>query len=148
MRLFALVLAGLLCCGNALADNQAQPIVVNFLRVLNRHGRLAALGPITRAARAAWDRRQNRRPVSVRSAVPLDEAQVATLRERLGRMLQATPVLSLVVDPALIGGLVVQVGDDVYDASVRNQLAQLRQRLMEGKTHEIQGRRDHFSHSA
>src|SRR2546430_2054695 len=63
-------------------------------------------------------------------------------------VLGATPVVRLVVDPSLIGGLVVQVGDHVYDASVRNRLEQLRQRLIEGKTHEIQSRRDHFSYPA
>jgi F-type H+-transporting ATPase subunit delta len=51
-------------------------------------------------------------------------------------------------DPDLIGGLVVQVGDHRYDASVKNRLAQLRQRLIEGKMHEIQSRRDQFSYSA
>jgi F-type H+-transporting ATPase subunit delta len=129
-------------------QGRALPTVVNFLRVLNRHGRLAALGPTTRAARAAWDRRKNRRPVTVRSAIALGEAQVAALRQRLHAMLQATPILRLVVDPALIGGLVVQVGDEVYDSSVRNDLAQLRHRLIEGKLHEIQSRRDYFSHPA
>jgi F-type H+-transporting ATPase subunit delta len=70
------------------------------------------------------------------------------LRDTLARTLAATPVLKLEVDPSLIGGLVVQVGDDVYDASVRSRLEQLRNRLLEGKTHEIQSRRDHFSYPA
>jgi F-type H+-transporting ATPase subunit delta len=129
-------------------EGRALPTVVRFLRVLNRHGRLGSLAAIARGARALWDRRENRREVFVRSAVPLDDAQQAALRDRLARMLNATPVVRLAVDPALIGGLVVQVGDDVYDASIRNRLEQLRQRLIEGKTHEIQSRRDHFSHPA
>jgi F-type H+-transporting ATPase subunit delta len=129
-------------------EGRANPTVVRFLRVLNRHGRLGALEAIARAAREVWDRRQNRVPVVVRAAVPLDEGQQASLRDRLARMLGATPILRLEVDPALIGGLVVQVGDGVYDASIRNRLELLRQRLIEGKTHEIQSRRDHFSHSA
>jgi F-type H+-transporting ATPase subunit delta len=129
-------------------EGRALPIVVNFLRVLNRRGRLPALRSIVHAARTLWDRHQNRQPVTVRAAVPLDEDRVAALRQRLQQFLQATPILNIIVDPSLIGGLVVQVGDDVYDASVRNQLAQLRHRLIEGKTHEIQSRRDHFSYSA
>ncbi len=129
-------------------EGRALPTVVHFLRVLNRHGRLGLIRPVARAARAIWDRRQNRRPVTVRTAVPLDDAQQAALRDRLARMLAATPVLHLQVDPSLIGGLVVQIGDDVYDASVRHRLEQLRHRLIEGKTHEIQSRRDHFSYSA
>ena len=129
-------------------EGRALPTVVRFLRVLNRHGRLGMLGPIIRQARATLDRRQNRKPVTVRSAVPLDEGQQSTLRDRLAAMIHATPVISLEVDPSLIGGLVVQVGDDVYDASVRNRLERLRGRLTERKTHEIQSRRDHFSHPA
>lgn len=128
-------------------EERTQPTVVNFLRVLNRHGRLGSLGAIARAARAIWDKRQNRRPVLVRTAVPLDDAQLEALRERLRQMLNATPLVELVVDPSLIGGMVVQLGDDVYDASIRNRLEQLRQRLIEGKTHEIQSRRNHFSDS-
>ena len=129
-------------------EGRASTTVVHFLCVLNRHGRLGLLVPVVRAARALWDLRQNRRPVFVRSAVPLDDSEQAALRERLARLLGADPILKLSVDPSLIGGLVVQAGDDVYDASVRRRLEQLRQRLTEGKTHEIQSRRDFFSYSA
>jgi F-type H+-transporting ATPase subunit delta len=126
----------------------AMPTVVKFLRVLNRHGRLALLGSVIRQARATLDKRQNRKPVTVRSAVPLDEGQQAAVIDRLAQMVNATPVITLEVDPSLIGGLVVQVGDDVYDASVRTRLERLRGRLIERKTHEIQSRRDHFSYPA
>ena len=129
-------------------EGRALPVVVRFLRVLNRHGRLGSLAAIVRAARATWDRRQNRRPVTVRSAVPLDEGQRAALHDRLGRMLEATPVMNVIVAPELIGGLVIQVGDHVYDASVRNRLAQLRERLIASRLQEIRSHRDQFSQSA
>lgn len=112
---------------------RALPTVVNFLRVLNRNGRMALLESIIVEARALWDRRQNRRPVTVRSAVPLDDGQRDALRDRLAAMLRATPILRFEVDPALIGGLVVQAEDEVFDASIRSRLAQLRRRLVEGK---------------
>ena len=129
-------------------EGRAVPIVLNFLRVLNRHDRLSLLPAIVRQVRASWDRKQNRLPVTVRSAVPLDETAQAALTARLTTMIHATPILRLEVDPSLIGGLVIQVGDDVYDASVRTRLARLRDRLIESQTHEIQSRRDYFSHSA
>jgi F-type H+-transporting ATPase subunit delta len=129
-------------------EGRALPTVVQFLRVLNRHGRLGMLSSVIRQARATLDRRQNRKPVTVRSAVPLDEGQKADVTARLASMVNATPVITLEVDPSLIGGLVIQVGDDVYDASVRTRLEQLRGRLIERKTHEIQSRRDHFSDPA
>ena len=121
-------------------QEKALPTVVRFLRVLNRHGRLGALPAIAREARALWDKQQNRRSVIVRSAVALDGEQRVALRDRLARMLAATPVVHHEVDPSLIGGLVVQVGDDVYDASVRNRLGRLRDRLIERKSHEIPSR--------
>lgn len=128
-------------------DGRVHPTSVHFLRVLNRHGRLDLLGPILRRGREIWDRRQNRRPVLIRSAAALSDAQRDALRNRLAGALGATPILHTEIDPSLLGGLVIQVGDDVYDASIRNRLEQLRKRLIEGKTHEIQSRRDHFSHS-
>jgi len=123
-------------------------VLLRFLRVLNRHGRLTLASAVAREARQIWDRRHKRIPVQVRSAVPLDQGQQDALRGRVAAMISATPVLQLTVDPSLVGGLIVQVGDQVFDASVQNRLEKLRQRLIEGKTHEIQSRRDQFSHPA
>ena len=131
-----------------LFENRASSIVLRFLRVLNRHERLGLIRTVIREARAIWDQRNQRIPVRVHSAVPLDEDQLNSLRDRLGRLTGATPILNVATDPSLIGGLVVQIGDLRYDASVKSRLAQLRQRLIEGKTHEIQSRRDQFSHPA
>jgi F-type H+-transporting ATPase subunit delta len=111
---------------------RASPVALNFLRVLNRRGRLGLLGQVLQSARESWERRQNRRPVTVRSAAPLADDQREAIRDRLARSLNATPVITAEVDPDLIGGLVVQVGDVVYDGSVRNRLEQLRNRLIRG----------------
>ncbi len=123
-------------------------VVLRFLRVLNRRGRLGLISPLAREARQIWDRRHKRIQVSVTTAVPLDEGQQSALAEQVARLISGTPILQYTTDPSLIGGLVVQVGDQVFDSSVRNRLEQVRQRLIEGKTHEIQSRRDQFSHSA
>jgi F-type H+-transporting ATPase subunit delta len=129
-------------------DQKASSLVLRFLRVLNRHGRLDLVGTTLREARSIWDRRCGRVVVRVTSAVPLEADQVESLRTRLGRLLAATPILQVFTDPRLIGGLVVEVGDHRFDASVKSRLEQIRQRLLEGKTHEIQSRRDQFSHPA
>lgn len=112
---------------------RAMPTVLRFLHVLNRHGRLGLLAPVAREARALWDKKQNRRPVAVRSAVELDEGQKAALRDKVAAMIGATPILSYRVDPSLIGGLVIQVGDDLYDASIKTKLEQMRRRLVAGR---------------
>jgi F-type H+-transporting ATPase subunit delta len=131
-----------------LLENRASSLLLRFLRVLNRHERLAYLGAVAQTARAIWDERHARVPVQVRSAFPLDEGQLQALRTRLATLTGATPILQVSTDKDLIAGLVVQVGDLRYDASAKSRLAQLRQRLIEGKTHEIQSRRDQFSYSA
>ena len=59
--------------------NRASSLVTRFLRVLNRHDRLDMLDVVVREARAAWDRRNRRIPIQVRSAVPLDENQLQAL---------------------------------------------------------------------
>ena len=128
--------------------DKVESVVLRFLRVLNRRGRLDLVPALARECRQIWDRRHKRVVVKVRTAVALDAAQEEALRQRLAAMTGATPILQITTDPGLIGGLIVQVGDQVCDASVRNRLEQVRQRLIEGKTHEIQSRRDQFSHPA
>jgi F-type H+-transporting ATPase subunit delta len=132
----------------SLLEGRAADVVLRFLRVLNRHGRLGLAADVAEEARRQWDRRRGLVAVKVRVAAPLDEAQSEALRKKLVGLVPGVPALQVVTDPDLIGGLVVQVGDVVFDASVRNRLEQIRQRLIEGKTHEISQRRDQFCHSA
>jgi F-type H+-transporting ATPase subunit delta len=131
-----------------LLEGKVADVVLRFLRVLNRHGRLGLLSAVASEARAVWDRRHNRIPVQIRTAVPLEKAQEDALRDRVAKMISATPIMKITTDPSLVGGLIIQVGDQVFDASLKNRLEQVRQRLIEGKTHEIQSRRDQFIHSA
>ncbi len=125
-------------------EGQVDSTVLKFLRVLNRRNRLDLLGPITRLCRTRWDRRQGRWPVTVRSASPLDDSQREAVVARVAKLIGGTPVLRQEVDPTLIGGLVIQVGDDVYDASVRNRLQQMRRRIVASKSAGPSGRRDLF----
>jgi len=125
-------------------DGRALPTLTNFLRVLNRHGRLILLPRIAAEARLRFDARRNRVAVTVRSAVPLEEHERSALDGRLATLTGATPVVRYEVNPELLGGLVVQVGDDVFDASLRSRLNQLHRGLIAGKAHELQARRDEF----
>jgi len=132
-----------------LCEGRVRDVTLRFLRVLNRHDRLGLADAVAEEARRLWDRRRGRVAVKVRTAAPLSPDQAEALRAKVAGLTQGgEPVLNVVTDPDLIGGLVVQIGDVVLDASVRNRLEQIRQRLIEGKTHEIQKRRDQFSHPA
>jgi F-type H+-transporting ATPase subunit delta len=115
---------------------------VNFLLVLNKHNRLDLIRPIAAMFRQVRDERLRRVRVVVRSAVPLSDKQ----REEVARLAQERfhlqPVLVETVDPDLLGGLQLQVGDRMVDLSVRSRLNALRQQMIERSTHEIQRRRD------
>jgi F-type H+-transporting ATPase subunit delta len=123
---------------------RANPLFVNFLLVLNEHDRLDLLRGVRQAAREISDERAGRMPVLVRSAVPLPDDQRERLRGELREAFRKEPVLETRVDPALLGGLVVRVGDWLYDASVRARLEEIRNQLIASGSHEIQSRRDHF----
>jgi F-type H+-transporting ATPase subunit delta len=129
-------------------DGKAHPLVVNLLRVLNSKGRLALIPALAdRVAREA-DRLLDRVRVSVSSARPLSPDQIESLSKSLKQRIGLEPVLQTSVDPALIGGLVIRVGDLQFDSSIRSRLEQLRKNLLEGKIHEIQSRRDQLHTSA
>ena len=127
---------------------RASDLLTDFLLVLNAHDRLDVLRGLARVYNQLFDRGQNRMQVQVRSAVPLADDQ----RERIAGELRVAfgkdPVLHARVEPALLGGLVVQVDDWVYDASVRTRLEMIRKQLVERSSHAIQSGRDRFSSTA
>jgi F-type H+-transporting ATPase subunit delta len=117
----------------------------SFLSVLNDHDRLDLLRPILVAYRELFDQRSGRIHVQVRSAQPLPDDQRERLVLELKKAFQRDPILESRVDPDLLGGLIVQVGDWLYDASVRSNLETLRSQIIERSSHEIQSGRDRFS---
>jgi F-type H+-transporting ATPase subunit delta len=120
-------------------------LFTNFLLVLNDHGRLDLLRAIYAELRELYDRRAHRMRVQVRSAEPLADDQRDRLRQQLHEAFQMEPILEERVDPDLLGGLVVRVGDWQFDSSVRTQLRNIRNFLIERSSHEIQSGRDRFS---
>jgi F-type H+-transporting ATPase subunit delta len=126
---------------------RAGDVFTNFLLVLNQHDRLNLLRPILAAARELSDERARRIRVRVESAVPLPENQREQLKKQLRQSLKLEPILETTTDPEIIGGLVVHVGDWLYDGSVRSQLETLRKQLIASSAHEIQSGRNRFSSS-
>ena len=126
-------------------QGRASDIFLNFLLVLNDHERLDLLRPILSVYRRLHEERTGHVRVRVKSAAELPDDQRQRLEQELRAAFRREPILETRVDPDLLGGLVVQVGDWVYDDSVRSRLADLRNQLMERSSHEIQSRRDRFS---
>jgi len=107
----------------------ASPLVANFVGVLNQNNRLDLVRQVAAAYRQLLDKQAGRVRVTVRSAVPLTAAQQDALRKTLAASLNQEPVLHVATDPELLGGMVVQVGDKVYDTTVKARLAALRSQL-------------------
>ncbi|HEV3415878.1 MAG TPA: ATP synthase F1 subunit delta [Pirellulales bacterium] len=134
---------------NALLDKalggQASPIFLNFLKVVSRHGRLDILRPIHQAAHVLFDRMRGVTRVQVASASELDEGLTRQLTDSVRKMLGGVPMLEKEVWPELVGGMMMRVGDTVYDASISTRLERIRQTMIDRSVHEIQSRRDRFS---
>src|SRR5690606_1273922 len=125
-----------------LLAGKAHQLLVNFLKVVADHGRMNALEAIYKAAVEQLDKLRNRVRVHVTTATPLADSQAEILKNALRQQTGAEPILITRVDPDMIGGLIVQVGDTVYDGSVTAQLENMRGRLIERSIHEIERRRD------
>ncbi|HEY2882367.1 MAG TPA: ATP synthase F1 subunit delta [Pirellulales bacterium] len=124
---------------------QASPVFLSFLKVVARHGRLDMLRLIHRAVHEEYNKVRGRVRVLVSTAEPLDSAAEQRITQELRTRLQAEPMLEKQVHPELIGGIVLRVGDRVYDGSIATQLERLREKMMTRSVHEIQSRRDRFS---
>lgn len=103
--------------------------LVNFLELLAERHRMPALSRIRRSFDALWAEENRLLPVTVTSAVELDEGLVEDIGKRIGEQTGRRVELSSSVDPGVLGGLKVQVGNMVLDATLRNRLEQLRKQV-------------------
>lgn len=104
---------------------QASDLFVDTLQVLGRKGRLGLLRPVADAFREAWMVSKRQVEVSVTSAVPLTPELRQSLIRAASRFTGKEAQLEERVDPTVLGGLVVRVGDDRFDDSVSGELEQL-----------------------
>jgi F-type H+-transporting ATPase subunit delta len=121
-----------------LAAGRLRPTATNALHVLVRHGRLGMLGAVVDAAERLADERDGKQQATFTTATPLDAAEQARIVSDTEKALSAALVPSFVVDPSIIGGLVVRVGDTIYDQSVATGLARIGGRLQQRNIQAIQ----------
>ena len=111
--------------------NRISVDVLNFLKVLSKHGRLELLRPIARQLKKLHSERSGMREVEVRVAIPLDDAVRREIEQTLRKTLRAEPVMRVRVDPSLVAGMVIRVGDTVYDSSIQTQLEHARRHMID-----------------
>ncbi|MEY3457058.1 MAG: F-type ATPase subunit delta [Planctomycetota bacterium] len=125
---------------------QCSEFFANFLRVLVRHGRTELLPVILEVVIRLRETAAGKQRVRVRSPRPLTSNARNQISASLKARLGFEPILEESIDPQLIGGVVLQIGDTVFDSSLRSRLKTLQGRLVEKAFNEIQSRRDRFSH--
>ncbi|KZE18368.1 F0F1 ATP synthase subunit delta [Sphingomonas hankookensis] len=98
------------------------PLTANFLGVLAQNRRLGDLPAIIRAFRDLAARSRGETNAEVVSAHPLDDSQVDALKQQLRHRVGREVAIDLKVDPTLLGGLVVKIGSQMIDSSIKTRL--------------------------
>jgi len=111
------------------AISGAEPIVLNFLELLIEKHRMPVLLRIRRVYDALWEDYNKLLPVEITSAVELDEKIVKHIGDRISEQTGRRVELSATVEPDILGGIIVRVGNQVLDASIRRRLDQLRRQV-------------------
>lgn len=110
----------------------ADPEFVNFLALLIENHRMPVIFRINRAFERLWEEENRLLPVEITSAIELDKDTTDVVAQRIGQSTGRKVTLSTRVDPGIIGGIVVRVGNSILDASIRNRLEQLRKQVAHG----------------
>jgi len=109
--------------------NDADPDFVRFLALLIENHRMPVIHRIERAYERLWEEEHRVLPVEITSAVELDERTIQGVGESIGQRTGRSVTLTKRVDPDILGGIVVRVGNSILDASIRNRLEQLRRQV-------------------
>jgi len=115
--------------GLASALDGADPVVENFLALLIENHRMPVLFRVRRELDQMWREVNKLLPVQITSAVELDRAVTQQIGDEIGRQTGRTVELTSTVDPDVLGGLIVRVGNSVLDASIRTRLERLRKQV-------------------
>jgi F-type H+-transporting ATPase subunit delta len=106
------------------------PLALNLAKILIAKGRAPDARAVADAFNRLADEEEGIAHAEVTTAVSLSDAEVADLTTRLGEMLNARVTVKTNVDPTIVGGLVIRVGDRIIDGSVRTRLKELRRELV------------------
>jgi len=120
------------------------PQLLNFLKVVSSHGRLDCLSQIEHASRRLYNQQRGVKEIRVTTAEELTPDMQEELRGQLSNRFGGEVELQTAVDASLIGGMVIRVGDTVYDGSILNRLNRLRTGAVQKATQEIRHSLERF----
>jgi F-type H+-transporting ATPase subunit delta len=109
---------------------RVSPLVLNLMLVMNERGRIRHLGEVCGAFDMLLDEKLGKIEVDVTVASQLDAAAMEEVRQLVNRALKKDSVVHQYVDPSILGGLVLRVGDRQIDGSVKTQLENIKQKLL------------------
>jgi len=110
----------------------ASVTLVNFLELLIEKHRMPAIFRIRRHYDTLWERANHILPVQIATAIKLDEGVAKQLGEQIEQTTGQKIELTASVDPEILGGIVLRVGNSILDASIRNRLENLRKAVARG----------------
>ena len=122
--------------------------LLRFLKVVSERGRMDCLHEIYHSARALRNKQLGVAEVFLTTATPLAENTRESIREALAARMNCRIELRTALKPALIGGFVIRVGDQVFDASVAQQLKSLRAEAVAKTVQQIRSHSDQFAISS
>jgi F-type H+-transporting ATPase subunit delta len=110
----------------------AEASLLNFLSLLIENHRMPIIFRVRHEYERLWDEENKTLPVEITSAIELDQATTESLGKKIGERAGRKVTLAARVDPDILGGIVVRVGNSILDASIRNRLEQLRRHVAQG----------------
>ncbi len=128
--------------------DKASPEFLNFVKVVCRKGRADCFAAIRDAVQLMHDEMSNRIQATMITAIPVNDGLRQQVAEQMSQVLGKQVTMATQVDPTIIGGLVVRIGDTVYDGSVTNQLNQIRTTAIGRANQQIRQALDRFASEA
>ncbi|HUB75142.1 MAG TPA: ATP synthase F1 subunit delta [Solirubrobacteraceae bacterium] len=110
----------------------AEEVFLNFLALLIENHRMPVIFRVRHEYERLWEEENRTLPVEITSAIALDEQTTESLGRTIGERAGRKVMLAARVDPEIIGGIVIRVGNSILDASIRTRLEQLRRQVAQG----------------
>ena len=110
----------------------ADEALLNFLGLLIENHRMPVIFRARHEYERLWDEENKILPVEITSAIELDQQTTENLGKTIGERAERKVTLAARVDPDILGGIIIRVGNSILDASIRNRLEQLRRHVAQG----------------